>query len=492
MPTIPNTNIVAAIVIGSSKITGIVGTKEIDGSIRVKAHVAQNSSDFIGKGRVLNVEKMTTCLQSIKARLEEQSSFRIKYCYVAIGCLGMRSTVNTVDSNLSTSELVTEELLTSIAVRNKESIGTDRYLLKSISLGYDTGTTIEDILDPKGAITSRISAKFLNIICSQHIFNTLYNCFRKANIALAGNCFHIAAEHLASVITVEQERTSGCAIIDLGSETTTISIYSRKLLRHLVVIPLGSNSITRDIENVFNVEHDEAEHLKMSFGYPTPEQLEDKEEFALRDGGRTKKKSELANIIDARVEEIVQNIRHQIEIAPIKKGTLVNGLYICGGGAQLKNILSAFQRIFPGVNARTIKGTSRITVFCSDQKFNESGIFNTALGLVNNADINCYGGEYKGLFTDDAEAGIEEIPEVPAEEEPISAEEKARKDAAEARAKANGGLTPELPKEKHQEEHVEEEEETTTTKKPKKSGRASSIWGKISNNLKKLVSEDVD
>ncbi|MCF0236706.1 MAG: cell division protein FtsA, partial [Bacteroidaceae bacterium] len=63
---------VAAIALGSSKVTGIVGRKEQDGTIRVLSHVAHVSTDFISKGRVFNVEKATACFKTIREQLEEQ------------------------------------------------------------------------------------------------------------------------------------------------------------------------------------------------------------------------------------------------------------------------------------------------------------------------------------------------------------------------------------------------------------------------------------
>lgn len=418
-----NTNIVAAIVFGSSKITGIVGTKEIDGSIRVKAHVAQNSSDFIGKGRVLNVEKMTNCLSSIKSRLEEQSSCRIKCFYAAVDCQGLRSMTNEVTIHLSTSEIVTDELLMSIEQRNKEGKPATREILEAIPLTYRLGSKgTTGTLEPKGMQTDHLQAKFLNIVCNSNTVATITSCFRKAGIELVKGRLYIGVQHLATVITNEQERSTGAVIVDMGSETTTVAVYKGKLLRHLVVIPLGSDSITRDIENVFNVERDEAEHLKRTFGYPSDEMMEDKDStIALRDGGRIKKYSELANIIDARMEEIVQNVKHQIGLTGLTHEHLVNGIYICGGGAQMKDIINAFKNHFKEWNVRIVKNTTRLVVACSDHNFNATGSYNTALGLINNADVNCYGGEYRGLFGEDE----------PTEEE--KAAEAAKKAAEEER-----------------------------------------------------------
>ena len=45
---------------------------------------------------------------------------------------------------------------------------------------------------------------------------------------------------------------------DFGADTTTISVYKNNILRFLTVLPLGGNSITRDITTL-QMEEEEAE-----------------------------------------------------------------------------------------------------------------------------------------------------------------------------------------------------------------------------------------
>lgn len=503
-------NIVAAIVLGSSKIIGLVGTKDIDGKISIKANIAQPSADFIGKGRVLNVEKMTACLQGIRSRLEEKASCRIKCFYVAIDCLGLRSVTNDVNIQLPNMEMVTEDLLTTITVRNREGKPVGREILEAIPLNYVLGT--QSTHEPRGMQTDNLQAKFLNIICSTNTVSTIVKCFRRANIELAGNRLHISAIHLASAITTEQERAAGCAIVDMGSETTTVAVYKGKYLRHLVVIPLGSNSITRDIENVFFVERDEAEHLKVTYGYPEAERINDKEEFNLRDGGRKKKYSELANIIDARVEEIVQNVKHQVELSGYNFESLVNGVILCGGGSQMKNIVSAYKNHFKEWNVRVVKNATRFTIV--PRNFNDTGAYNTALGIIDNATINCFGGEYGGLFGGDEIPAPDELTangpeEKPAVEctpiaevsnivvEPVAAEPAKQSDSARDAARAAlaqaAAATNGIPDVEDADDDDEEEKPAKKkAKNKKKPSGIGSFFSKIGQTLKEMVSEPVE
>ena len=49
---------------------------------------------------------------------------------------------------------------------------------------------------------------------------------------------------------------SGCALVDFGADTTTISVYKNNILRYLSVLPLGGNTITRDITSLQMEEQD--------------------------------------------------------------------------------------------------------------------------------------------------------------------------------------------------------------------------------------------
>ena len=56
---------IVAIELGSSKITGIAGKKNLDGSISVLAVVKEDATQCIRKGVVYNIDKTGQCLTSI-------------------------------------------------------------------------------------------------------------------------------------------------------------------------------------------------------------------------------------------------------------------------------------------------------------------------------------------------------------------------------------------------------------------------------------------
>jgi cell division protein ftsA len=424
----PQDSFIAAIVLGSFQTTGIVGQKTTDGSIKVLSFTSALSSEFISKGRVYNLEKMTNCLKNIKEHLEEQINCNIGKFYVSVNCMGIRSVTNSVTIPFSSRETITPDVVRMVLEHNQETRSNDHLYLEAIPLEYRVGTMITN--EPVGMQSDNIRADFLNISCNSTVIETIETCFRRAGITIAK--LTLSTTDLGNVIPTEQERNSGCIFVDMGSQTTTVAVYKSRLLRHLAVIPLGSDNITQDIVKVFNCDENRAEELKRTYGYPDFQNLDDSEEnHIVLEGGRKYSQKSLAEIIEARVEEIIQNVAEQAKRANISFDKLVNGVIVTGGAAQLRNISKAFEQHFKDLNLRIVNTPPRLSVIADDHRFNQSGTYNVGLAIIETGEIDCNGGERiipqePTLFTEEHSQAAEtnaEIPVVaPTVEEPAEPE----------------------------------------------------------------------
>lgn len=115
--------------------------------------------------------------------------------------------------------------------------------------------------DPVGVAGKRITGNFLNIVARASLKKNLEHSFEQAKIEIAD--LLIAPIALANAVLTESEMRSGCALVDFGADTTTVSVYKNNMLRFLSVLPLGGNNITRDI-TALQMEEAEAEQLKRS------------------------------------------------------------------------------------------------------------------------------------------------------------------------------------------------------------------------------------
>lgn len=237
---------IVAIELGSSKMTGIAGRKNLDGSINVLAVVREDSSSFIRKGVVYNIDKTALCLTNIVNKLTAQLKTKITQVYVGVGGQSIRSVKNVIARDLPSDTKVTQEVVINLMDVNSNWRYPDQEILDVATQEYKVDSQTQ--IDPVGIQCSHIEGNFLNILERKTFYKNLNKCFETARINVAE--MYLAPLALADSVLTEAEKRSGCALVDIGADTTTVSVYSKNLLRHLAVIPLGSGNITKDIASL--------------------------------------------------------------------------------------------------------------------------------------------------------------------------------------------------------------------------------------------------
>jgi cell division protein FtsA len=164
------TDFIVAIELGSSKITGIAGRKESDGSIHVLAYAKEESSSFIRKGVIYNIDKTAQSLTSIINKLESALDNEISKVYVGIGGQSIRTVKNIVARHLATEEIITDELVDSIKDENRQIPLIDMDILEEVPQEYKIGINLQ--VDPIGVLGSNIEGRFLNVVARSSIKRT--------------------------------------------------------------------------------------------------------------------------------------------------------------------------------------------------------------------------------------------------------------------------------------------------------------------------------
>ena len=472
-------NFIVAIELGSSKVTGVAGRKQPDGAIQVLAFAQEPSTTFIRKGRINNVSKMTQCIISMREKLEQKMQKSISRVYVGIGGMGMHTVANTVARHFDSKVEITQEMVDAISDENRTSASADRDILESVPQEYHLGA--QTTIDPVGILADSIEGHYLNIVANSSVREEIRNCFRTAGVTIAD--LPITVQALADSMLTEPEKRSGCVFVDMGAETTSVAVYKNNLLRHLAVIPLGGANINRDIMSL-QIEDDEAEELKLKYGSAVQESDTDAHKpITLRDG-RTIPYDEFMGLVEARVEEIVLNVKNQISLSNYDVSQLIGGLIVTGGAANIRNIDKAFTRDTKFEKIRFVRSI-RIPLRTPDYPgLNNDGDCNAAIALIDKGEINCCGGDLgqPDLFDDPKDAEPE-----PSAEELAAAEAKKKAEEAEAQRKAEEEARIKAEIEERERERKEREEA-----KKKRRNKWKNSWKRMSNFFGNLVKEDSD
>ena len=112
--------IIVAIEFGSSKIRGMAGCKNIDGSVQVLDVEQVDARNCIRKGVVYNVEKTVMCLRHIVEKMETALGMRLCRAFVGIGGRSLKGKINTVSRQLVTKTVISQELVDSATMKAKQ------------------------------------------------------------------------------------------------------------------------------------------------------------------------------------------------------------------------------------------------------------------------------------------------------------------------------------------------------------------------------------
>lgn len=475
---------IVAIELGSSKMTGIAGKRNSDGSLQILALAQEDSSSYIRKGVVFNIDKTATGIENIINKLQNVLKMKISKVYVGIGGQSLHTVKNTIKRQLEKKTIISQELVDSIMDSNLATQYPDKEILHVVPQEYIVGG--EKLIDPVGVLSDEVEGVFLNVVAKRMVRENIQKCCKLAGQEIVD--IFIAPLALGDSVLVDQEKRSGCALVDFGAETTTVSIYKNNLLRHLVVIPLGGSNITKDI-CALQIDEDLAEKMKLQHGSAYSELTdEEKAQTYPIDNDRTVEAKVLSETIEAREEEIIANVANQIKQAGYET-QLLAGIVFTGGGANIADLDKAFSQYTSFDKFKFVKST-QITIHALQPEIvAKDGRLNTVIGLLAMGNDNCCGGELGAvdLFTDKESIEDRRI-RIAAEEEAKKAKEQEDKEKAAADAAKAAAEAAEREREEAQRKKEEEKAEKKRQKKERhEAWKKNNIFTKMGKGIKKLT-----
>ena len=331
---------VVAVELGSSKISGIAGKKK-DGTMQILAYAEEKTAGCVKRGVVYNIEKTYQSINTIISKLEAVLKTKITRAYVGLGGQSVRSYKCMIRRNLLTQSYITNEAIDAIRQESYEIPFNEYELLENYPQDYLVDSSV--IADPVGVMGTNIEGEFLDVIAKNNLRANIDTVFANAGVDIVEGL--ISPLQLANNVLTDAEKRSGCALVDLGADTTTLVVYKNNIVRYLVTIPLGCNNINKDLSTL-PIDDAETEDVKLKYGDACQEfesSEESEPQYYTTSDGRQIDVATIRNVIEARMGEIIANVSNQI-VNSDYSGKLLAGLVITGGGSSMKNIVKAFTK----------------------------------------------------------------------------------------------------------------------------------------------------
>lgn len=346
--------IIVGLDIGTTKIAAIAGRKNEYGKLEILGFGRANSNG-VKHGQVLNIDET---IKSIQVALENcyasNPDLSISEVYVGIAghhikSLQTRGDIVRHDSN---EEITQREIDQLIADQYKTYIPAGDQIIDVIPQEF-TVDNFQNIPNPIGYGGVKVGANFHIITGDKNAIRNINRAVEKSGLTTKDMVLQPLAS--ASAVMGSEDMEAGVAIVDIGGGTTDLAVFYEGILKHTAVIPFGGENITTDIKTGLGVLKTQAEQMKVQFGSALTNEAR-ANAFITIPGLRGMPAKEisvknLANIIQARMSEIMDFVSFHLKQVGLDNRMLNGGIVLTGGGSQLKHLIQLTEFV-TGLNAR--------------------------------------------------------------------------------------------------------------------------------------------
>lgn len=311
-------NICVGIDIGTSTTRVVVGEFSKGEKNPRIIGIGETETKGLRRGYIINVEETINSLKEAITQAEKTSNIKIKKAFVSIGGPSLKSEIASADVIISKADGEVTNLDINKALKESENNLNlnNKKILHSYPIAYKLdGKEIVGRLE--GMKGTKLETKTLFITCSKTHWEDLLEVITEAGIDPIGI---VASPIAGSLIALnEKQKVVGCALINIGAETTSLIVFENSLILSLNTFSIGSIDITNDI----------ALGLKIS--------LEQADICKIQNDALEHSKKKLDEIIKARLSDIFELTENNFK--KIKRSELLPaGIIFIGGGSKIPQL----------------------------------------------------------------------------------------------------------------------------------------------------------
>ncbi|CAM4029812.1 cell division protein FtsA [Bacillus manliponensis] len=324
--------------IGTSNVKVIIG-EMVNDSLNIIG-VGNVKSNGLKKGSIVDIDETVQSIKKAIEQAERMVGIHIERVVVGVNanqvqllpCHGVVAVSN------EDREIGNEDVLRVLDAAQVVSIAPEREFIDVVPRQFIVDG-LDEINDPRGMIGVRLEMEGTLITGSRTLLHNLLRCVEKAGLEIVDICLQPLAA--ATVALSRDEKNRGVALVDIGGGSTTLSIFQDGELQATSVLPIGGEHITKDIAIGLKTSTDSAEQIKVKYGHAFYDTASEEELFTVPIMGsdQTEQYSqlELADIIEARVEEILMFVESEVRRLGVKQ--LSAGYVLTGGVASMPGVL---------------------------------------------------------------------------------------------------------------------------------------------------------
>jgi cell division protein FtsA len=337
--------IITGLDLGSNAVRIVVGQRDGSGAPKILAAV-EVPSEGVCRGTITSVEDATSSIAAALEAAERITGVPIERVWVGVSgdhiiFQKSRGVVAVAKPNGEIEEGDVERAIeASRAVATPPNFEILHVIPRTFSI--DSQVNIRDPLGMSG-VRLEVETQIIQGL-SAHIKN-LTKCVYRTGVDIEDVVLSVLAA--SEAVATSRQKELGIAVANIGRASTELAVFEGGDVMHTAFWPIGGEFVTSDIAIGLRTSLDAAEKIKLEHGTALPKEVGKRDEINLGDFDPSENtlvsKKYVAEIIEARVEEIFEKIDNELKRIG-RSGLLPSGVVLIGSTAKLAGIVDVAKR----------------------------------------------------------------------------------------------------------------------------------------------------
>ena len=342
-----DSNIIAGLEIGTSKICVVVGEQNADGALNIIG-LGQARSRGVRKGEIINPEQVEEDLRAAMFEAEQMADVEIRSVYLGVSGGHIRGFNNRgVHPVVSDDREISQDDVEDV-VKNAKAINlpAENTVIHAVRQHFFVDGQ-DGVTNPVGMLGARLEVDMHVIHGHANRLQNVVRLVRATSLEVDDVVFNGIATSLA--LLSNEQKELGALVIDIGGGTTEFVVFSNGVIRHSGVLAVGGDHVSNDLAYGLKVPLSRAEKLKIEYGAALVNDSVKGQTISITNelGLELKRLNHehLQRIMSLRLEEVFQLIAHDLEQAGLTD-YLRAGVFLCGGGSRVPGMVKLAENVF--------------------------------------------------------------------------------------------------------------------------------------------------
>ncbi len=300
----------------------------------------------IKKGLITDIYLASSALKEGLEQVETMLGVKIKKAIVTVPSYAALFTMIEgqieVESGIVTSNDVKEVLNVAFKSKNIK----DKEMVTILPIDFTLDDT-KGIRDPKGRRGKFLSVKAIEVLSPKKVIYSVISLLDSIGIEVVD----ISLGGIGDMQTFKTKEIASevGAIVNIGYETTNVSIYNKGIIVKNSIINYGGKNIDNDIMYIFKLLNNDAIRIKERFAVAHRDFASNNDFYEVKDkNGEMKKISqlEISEVVMSRIEEILTAVKKEINSLTKRQ---VDYIILTGGTTTIDNFQKVSEEILGNI-----------------------------------------------------------------------------------------------------------------------------------------------